>query len=125
MPAEQVDGNDVVAVDAAARGMAARVRAGRGPELLHAITYRIKGHVSVDPAGYRDPNEVARALESDPIAIAAAKLLDAGVAHATLEAIRAEAEAEVARAVAAAEAAPWPSRELAYTEIQDVGAAWR
>jgi len=35
---------------------------------LHALTYRVKGHVSVDPAAYRDPYELAAALQTDPIA---------------------------------------------------------
>ena len=50
----QVDGNDVAAVHEAAGRLVADVRAGAGPRLLHAITYRVKGHVSVDPAAYRD-----------------------------------------------------------------------
>ncbi len=68
IPATQVDGNDVVAVHAAAAPLVAQVRAGHGPLLLHALTYRVKGHVSVDPAAYRDPQELADALLTDPIA---------------------------------------------------------
>ncbi|MDB5826314.1 MAG: acetoin dehydrogenase, partial [Variovorax sp.] len=66
--ATQVDGNDVFAVHAAAAKLIAEVRSGAGPRLLHALTYRVKGHVSVDPAAYRDPAELAAALETDPIA---------------------------------------------------------
>ena len=58
----QVDGNDVLAVHEAAGRLVAEVRGGSGPRLLHAITYRVKGHVSVDPAAYRDPQELAAAL---------------------------------------------------------------
>jgi len=112
-----VDGNDVFAVDAAAGELLARVRAGDGPRFLHAITYRFKGHVSVDPATYRDGEEVARAIENDPLPLAAARI---GEAQATR--ILAEAEAEVRRALEIAAAAPWPAPETAYTDIQDTGA---
>jgi pyruvate dehydrogenase E1 component alpha subunit len=126
IPATTVDGNDVTAVDEAAHELAAQVRRGGGPRFLHAVTYRVKGHVSVDPAAYRDPAEVARALEQDPLALAAAKLAGLGVAESELGRIHAQAEAEIAAAVAAATAAPFPEAALAYTDIQDTGAgAWR
>jgi pyruvate dehydrogenase E1 component alpha subunit len=126
IPATTVDGNDVTAVDEAAHELAAQVRRGGGPRFLHAVTYRVKGHVSVDPAAYRDSAEVARALEQDPLALAAAKLAGLGVAESELGRIHAQAEAEIAAAVAAATAAPFPEAALAYTDIQDTGAgAWR
>src|SRR5690606_30682655 len=62
--AVQVDGNDVEAVSDAARALVGEIRAGGGPRLLHAQTYRLKGHVSVDPAKYRDPAELAQALKN-------------------------------------------------------------
>jgi pyruvate dehydrogenase E1 component alpha subunit len=118
---EAVDGNDVHAVDAAAGRLVAEVRAGKGARFLHAITYRFKGHVSVDPATYRDGEEVARALEDDPLKRAAQ-----GVPQADVARIHREAEEEVRRAVAAASAAPWPAPEAAYTDIQDTGSGrWR
>ena len=120
VPGEEVDGNDVLAVDAAAARLAAKVRAGAGPQFLHAITYRFKGHVSVDPAAYRDGEEVSRALQNDPLV--------AMERHIGREAenIRREAEAEVQRALAAAAAAPWPNPRDAYSEVQDTGAGrWR
>jgi pyruvate dehydrogenase E1 component alpha subunit len=122
IPAMTVDGNDVVAVEEAARDLVRHVRAGSGPRFLHAITYRVKGHVSVDPATYRDAAEVARALEQDPLAIAAAKLAARGVADAEIARARTDAEAEIAAAIAAASAAPFPETALAYTDIQDTGA---
>jgi len=112
-----VDGNDVFAVDAAAGELLATVRAGKGPRFLHAVTYRFKGHVSVDPATYRDGEEVARALENDPMPFAEQRI---GAAEA--KRLRDEAQAEVKRAVAVAAAAPWPRAESAYTDIQDTGA---
>ena len=122
IPAETVDGNDVRAVDHAARAMVARIRAGGGPQFLHALTYRVKGHVSVDPATYREQGEVERALESDPLQLAAARLDALGVEPARIAAVDAAARAEIEAALAAARAAPWPPAAAAYTDIQDTGA---
>jgi TPP-dependent pyruvate/acetoin dehydrogenase alpha subunit len=117
----EIDGNDVFAVDDAARELAGRIRAGKGPQFLHAITYRVKGHVSVDPASYRDESEVKRALETDPMPLAEARI---GAGEAAR--IRAEAEAEVRKALEVAAAAPWPETPAAYSEIQDTGSGqWR
>ncbi len=125
--AVQVDGNDVAAVHEAAGRLVAEVRGGAGPRLLHAITYRVKGHVSVDPAGYRDAAELAAALQTDPIARARAAYLDLpGASAAALQAVEAEAEAEVQAALAAADAAPWPDAAAAFTDVQTTGAGqWR
>jgi len=126
IPATPVDGNDVFAVHAAAARLVAEVRDGLGPRLLHAVTYRVKGHVSVDPAAYRDPAELAAALDTDPIARARERLLAGGIDAAALAAIENEAHAEVEAALAAADAAPWPAAEAAYTDVQSTGAGqWR
>ena len=121
IPATTVDGNDVRAVHAAAGGLVAQIRAGSGPRLLHARTYRVKGHVSVDPAAYRDPAELAAALERDPIAHARQVALSLGVAVVTLDGIEQAATQEVAVAVEAALAAPRPDPAAAYADIQTVG----
>jgi acetoin:2,6-dichlorophenolindophenol oxidoreductase subunit alpha len=121
VPGVRVDGNDVLAVDAQTRKLLADVRSGKGPRFLHAVTYRFKGHVSVDAAAYRDGAEVTRALENDPLVIAE-KALDREAAAR----IRREAEAEVRRAVDAASSAPWPDKRDAYRDIQDTGSSeWR
>jgi acetoin:2,6-dichlorophenolindophenol oxidoreductase subunit alpha len=118
VPGLEVDGNDVFAVDAAAAKLVSEVKKD-GPRFLHAITYRFKGHVSVDAAGYRDGKEVSKALESDPLVLAAPKVPGAGK-------IMQEAEEEVRRAVQAATSAPWPDAQDAYTDIQDTGGGkWR
>ena len=114
----EVDGNDVLAVDAAAASLLKKIRAGEGPQFLHAITYRFKGHVSVDPATYRDGEEVARALGNDPLAVFIQK---SGLKKEELERIQKQTDEEVAAALRAAAAAPWPDKSGAYTDIQDVG----
>lgn len=122
VPAITVDGNDVMAVDEAAARLIAEVRAGKGPRLLHARTYRITGHTSTDPAAWRNPADVEAARQRCPIDRLAAVLAERGVADTELEAIRSKAEAEMTGAVADAKAAPWPDEALAYEDVQDVGA---
>jgi TPP-dependent pyruvate/acetoin dehydrogenase alpha subunit len=122
VPAQEVDGMDVEAVHEAAGRLVAQVRAGDGPRLLHARTYRFKGHVSVDPATYRDAAEVARAVEGDPLPLAQARLAARGVPAAAVAAAMADARAEIARALEVAAAAPWPDASAAFTDIQDIGA---
>ena len=122
VPSDACDGNDVEAVSALAQRLAAQVREGAGPRVLHAVTYRFKGHVSVDAATYRNGEEVERALEDDPIPAAFERSRAMGQPAARLEAIRAAAQAEVDAAVKAAAEAGWPDRSAAYTDIQDTGA---
>ena len=126
LPSVQVDGNDVFAVHETAARLVKEVRATKQPLLLHAITYRVKGHVSVDAAAYRDPHELEAALQTDPMARARAHYQAQGGDLALLDAIDAEAAREVAQALAAADAAPWPAAESAFTDIQTTGAGqWR
>jgi TPP-dependent pyruvate/acetoin dehydrogenase alpha subunit len=125
VPGRKVDGNDVIEVWRATGALLAEVRQGV-PRMLHAVTYRVKGHVSVDAAGYRDAVKHDRELERDPMVIAAARLGAMGIPRAKLEAIGSEAKAEVAAALAAAHAAPLPDPKAAYEEVQDTGAGrWR
>ena len=119
--ATQVDGNDVVEVHEAAAALVAQVRAGLGPRLLHALTYRVKGHVSVDPAAYRDPHELAAALQTDPIARLRSRFQLQGHDLALLDALENEAAAEVQAALDAAFNAPWPEASAAFTDIQSTG----
>ncbi|QNP50468.1 thiamine pyrophosphate-dependent dehydrogenase E1 component subunit alpha [Diaphorobacter aerolatus] len=118
--ATRVDGNSVEAVSAAAAQLIAQIRAGSGPKLLHAITYRQKGHVSVDPATYRDPAEVANALLDDPIGRARTLLRQRGLADEAAN-VEAEARAEIAAALLVASSAEVPDGQAAYTDIMTTG----
>ena len=120
--ATQVDGNDVEAVWRAAQNLVGIVRSGQGPRLLHAITYRVKGHVSVDLAAYRDPAELAAALLTDPIHKARQRYADQGGDLTVLDAIQQAAHDEVQAALSQAGSDPWPAAESAYTDIQTTGA---
>lgn len=125
VPSETVDGNDVEAVSAMAERLVAKVRGGEGPHLLHALTWRVRGHVSVDTQGYRDPQDLQGALDADPLKRARARALASGASAAQLDAIDAEVQAEIDDAVAFADASPPPDVAAAYTDIQTTGAgAW-
>lgn len=118
----EVDGNDVEAVFTLAKQLIEGIRAQSRPALLHARTYRFKGHVSVDPGAYRDQAEVARAMERDPLRLARARLLERGTAQSAIDAIEEQARAEVDAALAAAAAADWPAPTAAFEDIQTTGA---
>jgi acetoin:2,6-dichlorophenolindophenol oxidoreductase subunit alpha len=119
LPVLAVDGNDVAAVDAAVGELTARIRAGGGPQFLHAATYRLKGHTAVDPATYRSAAELDAKRLEDPLLRCAEALRVASVAEADLAAVAEAARAEMAAAVAAALAAPWPAPALAWSDVQD------
>lgn len=126
VPAESVDGNDVEAVAATAASLVSEVRGGSGPRLLHALTWRVRGHLSADRQGYRDPQDIERATAVDPLAATRSRLLERGVPAATLAALEAEVAAELADAVAFAEAAAPPDPREAFVDVQTLGAGpWR
>ncbi len=67
-PGVQVDGNDVVAVRAAAEEAFERARCGEGPTLIEAVTYRLSDHTTADDASrYREAEEVQKAWQEEPI----------------------------------------------------------
>jgi pyruvate dehydrogenase E1 component alpha subunit len=93
-PGRRIDGNDVLAVYAATRDAVARARAGDGPTLIEALTYRIGAHSTADDASrYRTVEEVEAARAVDPIARFRAWLEREGVVDADVVAVF-EAEAE-------------------------------
>jgi pyruvate dehydrogenase E1 component alpha subunit len=120
--ASTVDGNDVEAVCDSAGTLIDAVRSGDGPRLLHALTYRVKGHVSVDPARYRDPVAHAAALDGDPIGCAERRWRELGGDEATLQALQRDASAEIDAARAVAREAVWPEPAAAFADVQDTGA---
>ncbi|MFC8241875.1 thiamine pyrophosphate-dependent dehydrogenase E1 component subunit alpha [Streptomyces chartreusis] len=123
---EVVDGNDVVAVQEAVARLAARARAGDGPALLEAQTYRHFGHSRADPATYRPAEEVERWLKHDPLDLARGRLVEMGVSEAVLREADERATTVVQQAVEAAKAAPPPDPDQALTDVwADGGAAWR
>ncbi len=69
MPGVQVDGNDVIAVREVVGRMIERARAGEGPAIVEAVTYRLSDHTTADDARrYRDDAEVSAHWKEEPIA---------------------------------------------------------
>jgi len=67
-PGVRIDGNDVLTVFAVVRAAARRARAGEGPSLIEAVTYRMGAHSSADdPSRYRTPEDLAPWTARDPI----------------------------------------------------------
>jgi pyruvate dehydrogenase E1 component alpha subunit len=126
VPAETCDGNDVEAVFALAQRLLADVRAGSGPRLLHALTWRVKGHVSVDGQAYRAAADIDAAMAGDPLLRARERLIALGMPPADIERIDAGARTEIAAAQRFAEESPPPDPQAAYTDVQTAGAGtWR
>lgn len=108
VPAEAVDGMDVLAVEEATRQAAASVRSGDGPYLLEFRTYRFRAHSMYDPELYRKKDEVEQWKQRDPIATYEARLRQWKLlTDAEKAKIEAAVDAEIAEAVAFAEAGPW------------------
>jgi pyruvate dehydrogenase E1 component alpha subunit len=112
IPAEEVDGQDVLAVNEATRRAVARARGGEGPSFVVANTYRYHGHHvgDVDRAYYRSKDEEADwKTNRDPVTRLGARLVDAGVATPEeLERVAQEAQQEIAAGVEFALDAPFP-----------------
>lgn len=123
MPAEMVDGMNVVDVEAAARRAVAAIRDGNGPHFLECRTYRFRAHSMFDPQLYRSKEEVEEWAGRGPItrfrdwAIKAGELREADIA-----ALEEEIAAEISAAVDFAEAGTWEPVE---TLLDHVGAEKR
>jgi pyruvate dehydrogenase E1 component alpha subunit len=126
IPAELIDGNDVVVVAEAVARATERARSGEGPTIIEARTYRHFGHSRTDPASYRPQEEVQEWLQRDPLDIAKARLTGLGVPEGDVTAADERAGALVAAAVQAAREAPAPDPAEAFTDVwADGGSTWR
>ncbi|MBI4967801.1 MAG: thiamine pyrophosphate-dependent dehydrogenase E1 component subunit alpha [Rhodospirillales bacterium] len=110
IPAEHVDGMDVLAVRAAAERAVARARAGEGPSFIVGTTYRYGGHHAGDAQDYKDKVEAEAWQKKDPIPRLARHLIERGLASAAhIDALGKEVEAAIEEAVKAAKAAAPPT----------------
>jgi TPP-dependent pyruvate/acetoin dehydrogenase alpha subunit len=98
----------------------ARSAPASGPRLLHAVTYRFKGHVSVDPGTYRDPAEVQAALADDPLLRTRQRSCWRWVRarDSDIDAIDRARRPRSSTRCCEAEAAPWPEA-AAYEDIMN------
>jgi TPP-dependent pyruvate/acetoin dehydrogenase alpha subunit len=118
MAGASVDGNDVLAVYAAAGEAIERARRGEGPTLLECRTYRQCGHSRSDPRTYRSRAEEEAWLERDPITNFAAWLVENEDAdEASLSELRAGVESEIVDAIDFAESSPSPRPSDLYTDL--------
>ena len=112
IPGISVDGQDVDAVYAATAEAIARARAGEGPTLIEAKTYRYRGHSRSDPAKYRPPGELDAWKARDPIDILGARLAEDGSFSADEQArAREEIQTHIDAAAARAAESPFPQLE--------------
>jgi TPP-dependent pyruvate/acetoin dehydrogenase alpha subunit len=108
IPAEAVDGMDVLAVEAATKRAAEAVRERRSPFLLEYRTYRFRAHSMYDPDLYRTKEEIERWKQRDPIPAFAGLLKAHGLLDdEELARLDAEAMAEVDESVRFADAGHW------------------
>jgi TPP-dependent pyruvate/acetoin dehydrogenase alpha subunit len=121
-----VDGNDPDEVHTTARRVVDRARAGEGPSLVEAMTYRHGGHSRADPGKYRPDDEVAEWMGRDPIPMYRERLVSAGVEAGVIDSIDAEVMAAVDRATEEAKGGPVPDAASLDTQLwADGGSAWR
>ena len=120
MPGIIVDGMDVVAVHEATLEAVARARAGGGPSLIEAKTYRFYNHHGVQNLGlkYRTDDEVAMWKERDPIFSFEERLIDVGTASpAEIEQVWADLRDDITAAIAFAEDSPYPEPDQLMVDI--------
>jgi acetoin:2,6-dichlorophenolindophenol oxidoreductase subunit alpha len=121
-----IDGNDADEVFEVTSAAVARARAGEGPSMIEAKTYRHGGHSRADPGKYRPAEEVAEWMAKDPIPRYRTRLLEAGVAESEILEIEAQVNAEVDEATEAAKAGGVPGEDLLMKDVwADGGASWR
>jgi acetoin:2,6-dichlorophenolindophenol oxidoreductase subunit alpha len=118
VPGVTVDGNDVVAVNEAAKDAVARARAGDGPTLLECATWRHHGHFLGDPCRNVDPEENARWLAADPLLRCAELILrQQWVTAQELDALKTATDEEIEAAVEFGRKSPWPSPDDVLTAV--------
>jgi len=118
IPGVYVDGNDLLAVREVAAAAFARARAGEGPTLVEADTYRHEGHSRSDPAKYRPGGELEEWLARDPIPrFEQVVLAERAATETELESLRSEVDAEVKDALERAKSWPEPPLERMYEDV--------
>ncbi len=118
MPGYTVDGNDPVAVYGAAKAAVARARAGDGPTLIEAMTYRFWGHIFGDDMRYMPVKERQAAMAADPAVRYRNWLVDQGhFADADLTVIEADVDAAIDDAMRFALDSPPPDPAELFTDV--------
>ncbi|MDB9450570.1 pyruvate dehydrogenase (acetyl-transferring) E1 component subunit alpha [Dolichospermum circinale] len=114
----EVDGMDVLAVRQVAQEAVARARAGEGPTLIEAMTYRFRGHSLADPDEMRSKEEKEFWFARDPIKKLAGYLVEQNLAtEAELKDIEKKIQAVIEDAVKFAQSSPEPDPSELYRFI--------
>ena len=115
---QRIDGNDVVAVYETVRDAVAQARAGEGPSLIVAVTFRMRGHYEGDQQVYRVPGLVDEWTKRDPIQRIRATLEGEGVfAEGQADRINAEVDKLIEDALQFGFDGPLPDVEDAFTDV--------
>lgn len=118
IPGVIVDGQDAEAVYEIVRQAVARARAGDGPTLIEAKTYRYRGHSRTDPAAYRPAGELDQWLERDPITILSQRMITSGeLTESEVAQMRKTIENRVQEVTQWALNEPYPPATAAYEDI--------
>jgi len=118
LPYKYVDGMDLEAVYFAAQEAITHARAGKGPYIIQADTYRYEGHYYGDPMVYRTKEEIDSYREKDPINRVEKLLIERGhLSEPDIENIRSDIQLEVDEAVAFAESSPQPAMESMFEDV--------
>jgi TPP-dependent pyruvate/acetoin dehydrogenase alpha subunit len=117
-PGITIDGNDVVLVHKTSAEAIARARAGKGPTLIECKTYRWYGHSEIDPADYRNPDEIEMWKKQDPVARAEKLLMDLKIMTTSKrEALVEEINHEFDEAIETCEKEKYSEPEEAYYDV--------
>jgi pyruvate dehydrogenase E1 component alpha subunit len=117
IPWQQVDGNDVREVSAAARKVVDGLRKGKGPAVLECLTRRVRGHYEGDPQKYRDAEELGTLDDADPVRRTRVMLSEAGVAEMRIDEIDEKVDADIDAAIQQARQDSEPSYEAALRDV--------
>ncbi len=118
IPNDRIDGMDLLKVRETSLEILEKIRNGDGPYFLEIITYRFRGHSMGDPERYRQPDEIKKWQENDPIGIYRRHLLDKEIAkEGELDDLDTRAEAEIQEAVEFAESSPEPEPEALFEHV--------
>ena len=120
IPAERVDGMDVLAMRSLMEQTVKRVRAGQGPAFIEALTYRFMGHSMADPSHghYRTKDEVEEHRKRDPLFLLQRTMRDHDLGtDADFKQLEHDVNEQVAQAVAFAETSPFPEPSALHEDV--------
>ena len=117
MKGVRVNGNDPAEMYTAAKEAVDRARAGEGPTLLEAMTYRMLGHVFGADFSYVPKELQEEAKRNDPVPAFRSKLLELGITEERLSSMESEIQAEIDEAVEYAKSSPYPDVKEIYVDI--------